>query len=162
MAGPRVSFNGSVQLRGFKEARAKLKQSPPFYAPAMRNFMDQLGKIGRTAAQAAAPKGATGQAASSNIYAVQDKPFPTWVRVKNTARAKGRLSKRQSKKARAGLAPLKYTKGVSYPAVLNFGVKGKKKSRWIGWFSNAMRTTRARIPSLLAGMGDQIEKEWAA
>lgn len=162
MPGPQVSFNGSVQLRGFREARAKLKQSPPFYAPAVRDFLDQLGKVGRTAAQAASPKGATGQAASSNVYAVQDKPFPTWVRVKNTARAKGRLSKRQSKKARAGLAPLKYTKGVSYPAVLNFGDKKKAKTKWIGWFTKAMRNARARTDSLLSGMGDQIQKEWAA
>jgi hypothetical protein len=162
MAFQKVSFNGSIQLSGFREARAKLKQTPPFYSPAVREFFDALGKVGRAAAQAASPHGATGKLAASNVYAVDKSPFPTWMRVKNTARAKGKASKRQTKKARAGLAPLKLNKGVSYPAVLNYGDKKRGRTKHIGWFTRAMRITATREDSLLAAMGDRIQKEWAS
>lgn len=145
-----------VQLRGFREARAKLKQTPPFHAPAVRNFLDQLGRVGVAAAQGAAPRGKTGQTARSNVYAVQDRPFPTWVRVKNTARARGRAAKRQSKKARAGLVALRYTKGYPYPARLNYDPTYKTH----GWFTRAIRQTQGRVDSLLTGAGRDIEKEW--
>ncbi len=145
-----------VGVTGFKEARAKLKQSPPFYAPSVRKFLDQLGRVGVAAVQGAAPRGKTGQLASSNVYQVQENPFPTWVRVQNKARARGRLAKRQSKKAKAGLAPLKYTKGYPYGGRLNYD----KTYRTQGWWTRAIRAAQGRTDSLLSTAARDIEQEW--
>ncbi len=145
-----------VGVTGFKEARAKLKETPPFHAPAVRKFLEQLGRVGVAAVQGAAPRGKTGQLASSNVYKVQERPFPTWVRVQNKAHAQGRLAKRQSKKARAGLAPLRYTKGYPYGGRLNYD----PHYRTHGWWTKAIRAAQGRVDSLLTGAGQDIEREW--
>lgn len=147
-----------VQVRGFREARQKLRQTPPFIAPATRHLLDQLGRIGVAAVRGAAPRGRTSQLQQGAVYQVQKKPFPTWVRVKNTARARGRLAKRQSKKARAGLAPLRYTKGYPYGARLNYD----RTYRTHLWWTKAIRSAQARTDSLLAGAAREIEEEWGS
>lgn len=153
MAG---AWKVDVGLSGFKEARAKLKETPPFHAPAVRKFLDQLGRVGVAAVQGAAPRGKTGQLASQNVYRVQERPFPTWVRVQNKARARGAVAKRQSKKARAGLAPLRYTKGYPYGGRLNYD----KTYRTHGWFTRAIKAAQGRVDSLLTSAGQDIEREW--
>jgi hypothetical protein len=150
------AFSASVRLSGFREARAKLKQTPPFHAEAVRKFLDQLGRVGVAAVQGAAPRGKTGQLASQNVYKVQERPFPTSVRVQNKARARGRVAKRQNKKARAGLAPLRYTKGYPYAGRLNYD----PKYRTHGWWTRAIRAAQNRVDSLLTSAGQDIEREW--
>lgn len=145
-----------VQVSGFREARARLRETPPFYSPAARNLLDHLGRIGVAAVRGASPRGATGRLQGGTIYQVQKKPFPTWVRVKNTTRARGRVAKRQSKKARAGLAPLRYTKGYPYGGRLNYDAKYRTHL----WWTKAIRAAQARTDSLLAGSAREIEEEW--
>lgn len=147
-----------VQLSGFRELRRELRRDPAptaLIAP-WRRFMERLGKLGVQHAQRASPRGATGQLASSNVYAVQNKPFPTWARVKNTARAKGRPALRQSKAARAGRRPLRLTKGYPYPGRLNW----EKKNKRFGWFTRAMQATRRGTGSLAGRLAREMEQGW--
>jgi hypothetical protein len=148
----------AVELKGFRDLRRELRQEP---APTAilgpwRHFMERLGKLGVQQARAASPRGETGQLGSSNTYAVQNKPFPTWVRVKNTARAKGRAAKRQNRAAREGRAPLRLTKGYAYPGRLNW----ERKNPRFGWFTKAMQATRRGTQPLLNQTAREIEQEW--
>ncbi len=151
-----------VELQGFKQLRAKLKESPPIYAKAWSDAAKDITEVGLRVIRARAPHGKTGLLASSVKGWPQKQPVPTYIVLKDTARARGRLSVRQSKKARAGLAPLRYTKGYPYPGWLNYArAKGNRKgSPRVGWFTNAVKDARGLIGPALNDAAKAIETAW--
>jgi hypothetical protein len=150
-----------IEVSGFDRLRRKIREDPPFVAPVWKQVVEKAGQIGVREAQQRAPR-RSGLLAASLISTAQKKPMPSWVRVTDTARARGRLYKRQSKKAQAGLVAMKYTKGYSYPAWQNYAIpKGKRRgSPHRGWFTQAMQSTQTRIGPLLSLAVKQIEAEW--
>ncbi len=150
-----------VEVNGFDRLRRKINADPPLAAPFWREVVEKAGQIGVREAQQRAPQ-RTGKLALSLIPTVQNKPMPAWVRVSDTARARGRLYKRQSKAAKAGLVAPKYTKGYPYPAWQNYAVaKGKRRaSPHYGWFTRAMQATQGKIQPLLTIAVKKIEADW--
>jgi hypothetical protein len=151
-----------IEIEGFRQLRAKLKADPPIYAKAWHDAAENIAQIGVRMVRARAPHGKTGLLQSSIKGWAQRQPVPSYVVLKNTARARGRLFKRQSKKARAGLAPLKYTKGYPYPGWLNYArAKGNRKgSPYLGWFTGAVKDALGAIDPALKEAARSIESAW--
>jgi hypothetical protein len=154
--------SSTVELVGFRELRGTLSRNPPFGAKEWAAGLQELGQLGARLARQAAPRGATGQLAARIVTKIQAAALPQWVVVKDTARGQPRAYKRQNKKARAGLAPLRMTKGYAYPARLNYQAvyKGGKANRHFGWFTHAMDATRQGTGSILAKAAAEMERQW--
>ncbi len=145
-----------VEVAGFDKLRKRLRSDPPFVAPYWKEVAEQVAAIGEVEARLRAPvrSGATRLQVASRV---QQSAMPGWVRVSDRARARGRAYKRQSKKAMSGAAPLRFTRGYSYPA----------RQAWdrtmphYGWFQAAMKATQRRIAPLLQAAARRMEKDWS-
>ncbi len=151
-----------VEIQGFNALRAKLKQDPPIYAKAWSGAAKDIAEGAAQTIKARAPRGKTGLLAASVEGFPQKVPVPGYIVLRDTARARGRLYKRQSKKALAGQASLRYTKGYPYPKWQNWGTaNGKRKgSPNYGWFTNAVKNARGLIGPALNEAARAIEAAW--
>lgn len=158
-----VGLRMTVHTTGYTSAVRKLtKTDPPLESRTVRWAMEQIGKVGEQQAKLAAPRGATGGLLAGITHKVDKKPVPRWTVIKDTARAR-RAAKRQSKKARAGLAPLRMVGGYRYPGKLNWMRAYKKSGKpniHYGWFTRAMVTTKLRVTPILNQAGKLLQQDW--
>lgn len=154
MAGK--TWRADVELQGWTQLRRNLNRKPPLHAPTWQKFVTGLGKIAVDQAWRASPVGETHRLQNSNQYKVDPRPVPSYVVIKNTARAAPRPAKRQNKQARAGQAPLRMVQGYRYPGRLNWD----QRVRTHGWFTKAIQRARQSLQPLLIRAARELEQEW--
>lgn len=107
--------------------------------PILKVAMEEIGRIGLTAARAVAPVGATGQTREKMRTRMSHRPVPLWVAVETTAF-------RSSAKYRR----------YPYPKRLEFD----PKLHHANWLVAGMKGTLGRIEGALQGAAHALESRW--
>ena len=136
------SLKQTAYIEGLAELRRLINPPSELMAEPWRDAMDALAAAGQAAAQAAAPRGATGQLRVKIFGRVQRKPMPMWVAIRARAKRKSR----------------KYPRGYPYPRLLEVSAKHGHK----GWFTAPLMSAMVgRAEQELAKAGDAIQRRWA-
>lgn len=126
-------MNVTLHIEGMRELVALCK-SQDWYAKPWRKGMEKIGSQSGLAAQKGAPV-RTGYLQSTIRTAVQQKPFPTWIAIRNRA----------------------VNKGYPYPRLLAFSPEHHHQN----WLINAVLGIWRRSETVLNQIGEEIQRNWS-
>lgn len=124
----------TIEVQGLKALQRLLSPPENLYAEPWAKGMRSLGSQAGLAAQRGAPV-RTGMLQGRIRTAVQNRPFPTWIAIRNQARRKG----------------------YPYPRLLAFSPKHGHRD----WLINAVGPVFRNAGSALGRIGDEIARRWA-
>lgn len=128
-----------VQVQGLDKLRhnAELQE---LVAPAFHAAMEEIGRIGLTAARGAAPVGATGNLQAKMRTRMQARPIPLWVAIETTATR----------------ASAKYPR-YSYPTRIEYD----PKLHHVNWLVGGIKSVFGRFEGALETAARAIESRWS-